>query len=209
MNEQTTPLYVSDPETWLNQLTAENDFVGIVIFRGSWCNYDKNYLHRLGKFNKERMKDKGLKLIAWTSEGAEGAKRADMEWGLTKNYDFHEVIGDETNALAKYLVEDCILENLVTTTLSEAKFEKLVSPGSYPNGLVQPGMLWYAHHGNLVLHWESKAVECDPNFEAKSRPAPVDVWNQVLKRKHALDSGNAIMPVNGNELVPCTSDFDV
>ena len=164
----TTPLFVSDPEKWLNDLTSQSDFVGIVIFQGSWCKYDEYYLHKLGKYNKEKMKAEGLKLIAWTSEGPEGAKKADEKWGLTKNYGFEQVIGDETNALAKYLVDDCILEHLVTMTPEEANAKDMV--GTYPNGIVQPGMVWYAHHGSLVLQWESKAKP--KGFFAPTRPNP-------------------------------------
>ena len=36
-----------------------------------------------------------------------------------------------------------------------------------------------------------------------------DLWDQVLKRKHALDKGDAIMPVHGNELRQCTTPFEV
>ena len=35
------------------------------------------YLHKLGKYNKDKMQSEGLKLIAWTSEGSDGAKKAD------------------------------------------------------------------------------------------------------------------------------------
>jgi len=202
-----TPLYVSNPEKWLEDLTQSNDFVGIVLFQGSWCKYDKFYLHKLGKYNKEKMQAEGLKLIAWTSEGAAGAKKADEQWGLTKDYGFTEVIGDETNALAKYLEEDCILENIVTKTPEEADVKKLVTEGTYPNGIVQPCMIWYAHHGSIVLRWESQGKAS--GFFTPTRPNPQDIWEQVLKRKHALDKGEAIMPVHGNELRQCTSEFDV
>jgi hypothetical protein len=164
------PLYVTNPEKWLHELVKGNDFVGIVIFRGSWCKFDRHYLHKLGKYNKDKMQNEGLKLIAWTSEGPEGAKKADEEWGLTKDYSFSEVIGDETNALAKYLVEDVILEHLVTSTPEEAKVQDRITPGTYPNGLVQPGMIWYAHHGSLVLQWEAKVEE--PHFGGPNRPVP-------------------------------------
>lgn len=164
------PQYVTDPEKWLHQLVEGNDFVGVVLFRGSWCKYDKYYLHKVGKYNKDKMKSEGLKLIAWTSEGTDGAKKADEEWGLTKDYGFDMVIGDETNALAKYLVDDCILEHLVTSTPEEAKVEALITPGTYPNGMVQPGMVWYAHHGSLVLQWEAKVEE--PHFGGPTRPLP-------------------------------------
>jgi hypothetical protein len=164
------PLYVTDPEKWLKELVEGNDFVGVVIFRGSWCKFDKSYLHKLGKYNNEKMNSEGLKLIAWTSEGPAGAKKADEDWGLTKNFGFTEVIGDETNALAKYLVDDCILENIVTHTPEEAKVQDLITPGTYPNGLVQPGMIWYAHHGSLVLQWECKAEA--PQFGGPNRPNP-------------------------------------
>mmetsp|Transcript_35181 Transcript_35181/g.54875 ORF Transcript_35181/g.54875 Transcript_35181/m.54875 type:complete len:212 (-) Transcript_35181:56-691(-) len=201
------PLYVSDPEKWLKELTEGNDFVGIVIFRGSWCKFDKHYMQKLGKYNKDVMLAAGLKLIAWTSEGADGAKKADEDWGLTKDYGFDQVLGDDTNALAKYLVDDCILEHLVTSTPEEAQVKDIITPGSYPNGLVQPGMIWYAHHGSLVLQWESKVEE--PHFGGPTRPVPQDTWEQVMKRKHALDKGDAIMPVHGRELRQCTSPWDV
>ena len=175
--------YITNPEKWLKELTEANDFVGIVIFRGSWCKFDKHYLQKLGKFNIEKMKSDGLKLIAWTSEGADGAKKADEEWGLTKDYGFADVLGDETNALAKYLVDDCILENLVTMTPAEAHVEDKITAGTYPNGMVQPGMIWYAHHGSLVLQWEAK-VEA-PDFGGPNRPLPQGkrtekVWTRVL-----------------------------
>jgi len=165
-----TPLYVSDPEKWLNELTSQNDFVGIVIFQGHWCKYDKHYLHKLGKYNMEKMKGEGLRLYAWTSEGADGAKKADEQWGLTTEFGFEEVIGDETNALAKYLVEDCILENILTKTPEEANVKHLVTEGTYPNGMVLPCMIWYAHRGSLVLQWESKGDKA--GFFTATRPNP-------------------------------------
>ena len=166
-----TPLYVSDPETWLTDVTTGHDFVGIVIFQGSWCKYDKHYLHKLGRYNKEKMKADGLKLIAWTSEGSDAAKRADHEWGLTEKFGFDCVIGDDTNALAKYLVDDCILEKLATKTPDELGIKDQVPEGAYPNGVVLPGMVWYAHHGNLVLQWESNGNEGHGFFTAV-RPNP-------------------------------------
>ena len=36
-----------------------------------------------------------------------------------------------------------------------------------------------------------------------------EIWEQVHKRKHALDKGEAVMPVHGNELKKCTSQFEV
>eukprot|EP00980_Cylindrotheca_fusiformis_P006262 scaffold1340_cov122-Cylindrotheca_fusiformis.AAC.5 len=200
-------LYVTDPEKWVNALVTNNDFVGIVIFRGSWCKYDKHYLQRLGKFSKNSYKSIQLKLIAWTSEGAEGAKKADEEWELTSKYGFDEVIGDDTNALAKYLVDDFILEKLVTMKPEEANVASQITPGTYPNGLVQPGMVWYAHNGSLVLQWESEAKA--PGFGGPNRPHPKEIWEQVQKRKHALDKGDAIMPVHGRELRQCTTDLEV
>ena len=164
------PLYISNPEKWLSDLTQGTDFVGIVIFEGSWSKYDKHYLQKLGKYNKEKMQAEGLKLIAWTSEGEEGAKKADEQWGLTKNYGYSEVIGDESNALATYLFDDCILEHLTTKTPEEANVKNLVGEGSYPNGIVQPGMIWYAHHGSLVLQWESKGESV--GFFTPTRPNP-------------------------------------
>jgi hypothetical protein len=201
------PEYVTNPEKWLHELTQNNDFVGVVIFRGSWCKYDKFYLQKLGKFNLEKIKKEGLKLIAWTSEGAEGAKKADEEWGLTKDYGFSDVIGDDSNALAKYLVDDCILEHLKFLTPEEAQVKDLVTEGTYPNKIAMPGMIWYAHHGSLVLQWESKAEA--PDFGGPHRPHPQDIWDHVVKRKHALDLGETVMPVHGNELRQCASPFEV
>ena len=135
--------YIQNPEAWLERVTTENDFVCIVIFRGHWCKYDEHYLKALGTFHKSTMEKEGLKLIAWTSEGAEGAAKADAAWGLTTNkYGFYRVLGDSTNALANWLKEDELLPHLVTATPEEAHVKDLVEPGSYPNGMVQPGMLW-------------------------------------------------------------------
>lgn len=164
------PLYVTDPEKWLHELAENNDFVGIVIFRGHWCKYDKHYLKKLGKYNKDTIQSEHLKLIAWTSEGAEGAKKADEAWGLTSELGFDQVIGDETNALANYLIDDCILENLKIMTPEEAKVSSHITKGTYPNGLVQPGMVWYAHHGSLVLHWEAEVTA--PYYGGPNRPLP-------------------------------------
>lgn len=42
-----------------------------------------------------------------------------------------------------------------------------------------------------------------------NRPQPSELWEQVMKRKHALDLGNAIMPVHGRELKMCCTKEDV
>ena len=154
------------------------------------------------------MDGKNISLIAWTSEGADGAKKADEEWSLTKECGYKAVIGDETNALAKYLVEDEILPALLTKTPEEAHVKDVVPEGSYPNGIVMPAIIWYAHHGSApVFEWvhECKA----PGFGGPDRPEPSDMWAQVLKRKHALDHGDAVMPSHGTHIRMCTNDFDV
>ena len=203
----TEALYTKDPEAWLHETAEKNDFVGVVIFRGSWCKFDRHYLQKLGDFSKEKMSDQNLHLIAWTSEGEEGAKKADEEWNLTKDHGFTEVIGDDTCALAKHLKEDCLLENLITSSLEDVHLEKSVPPGTYPNGIVQPGMIWYAHHGSVVLKWEA-TVE-PPHFGGPNRPHPKELFEQVLKRKHALDKGEAVIPVHGNQLKQCCSAMEV
>lgn len=134
--------YVNDPEGWMDYVTSNNDFVAIVIFRGHWCPHDEQYLKALGAFHKSHMEREGLKLIAWTSEGPEGAAKADALWGLTKDYGFSQVLGDSTNALANWLKEDELLPNLVIATPEQAHVQDVVDPGSYPNGMVQPGMVW-------------------------------------------------------------------
>ncbi|KAG7365311.1 hypothetical protein IV203_038514 [Nitzschia inconspicua] len=199
--------FVTDPEKWLHDISEQNDFVGIVIFRGSWCKFDKHYLQKLGDYSKDKMPTEKLKLIAWTSEGAAAAKKADDEWNLTKNHGFDAVIGDETNALAKYLIDDCLLEKLVISTPEEAHVESLITPDTYPNGLVQPGMIWYAHHGTVVLQWEA-TVEA-PHYGGPNRPHPEELFDQVIKRKHALDKGEAVIPVHGNTLKQCASPWEV
>jgi hypothetical protein len=172
------------------------------------------------------MEQERVYLIAWTSEGAEGAKKADEEWGLTKDYGYSQVIGDETCALAQHLVEDEILPGLVLSTPQEARVvdhknnnddnnnndnnsSLLLPPDAYPSGLVQPGMVFYAHHGSLACHWEQTTVDETTLYGATERPLPSEIWKQVLKRKHALDHGNAIMPVCASQLEKCTHARDV
>ena len=122
----TEALYVKDPEAWLHEKVEKNDFVGVVIFRGSWCKFDQHYMKKLGDFSKEKMSAQNLHLIAWTSEGEEGAKKADEEWSLTKEHGYTEVIGDDTCSLAKYLQSTCLLEKLITSSLEEANLAKAV-----------------------------------------------------------------------------------
>jgi hypothetical protein len=207
MSEE-APLFVTNPEAWLAKENGEHDFVCVVFFRGHWCKFDEHYLKMLGEHNKTHMEKERVYLIAWTSEGAEGASKADKEWGLTKDYGYSEVIGDETCALAKYLVEDEILPELVTSTPQEAEVMDHISPDTYPNGLVQPGMVFYAHHGSLACHWEA-TVDETTMYGATERPLPSEIWKQVLKRKHALDHGNAVKPVCASQLEKCTHARDV
>lgn len=134
--------YIKNPEAWLEKITTENDFVCIVIFRGSWCKYDEHYLKKLGAFHKNNMEKEGLKLIAWTSEGKEGAAKADVAWGLTKDLGYSLVLGDSSNALGEWLMDDMLLEKLTICTPEEGHVQDRITPGTYPNGIVQPGMMW-------------------------------------------------------------------
>lgn len=194
---------------WLTETFEGPDIVCIVIFRGSWCKYDRHYLKKLGEHHKTAEMKEKVRLVAWTSEGADGASKADREWGLTKDYGYDSVIGDETNALANYLIEDEILPDIAIKTPSEAKVGDLVTPGTYPNGMVMPGMLWYAHHGNMVFQWAAKWDESCDTPGGPGRPEPDDLWKQVLKRKHALDLGNAVMPSHGTDVKLCTTKAEV
>lgn len=204
---ESKPLYVSNPEQWLDETVKGPDLVCLVIFRGSWCKYDAYYLKKLGQHHKTVMSKENVKLIAWTSEGEEGAKKADELWGLTKDFGYDLVIGDETNALAEWLKEDEILPNLVVKTPEEAKVQNLVTSGTYPNGIVMAGQVWWAHHGMIAFEWASAFEE--PGLGGPGRPDPAWVWEQVLKRKHALDHGSTVMPVHGKDIKMCTSDMDV
>jgi hypothetical protein len=207
-NAATPPLYVSDPEAWLKETVGTLDLVCILFFRGSWCKYDRFYLRELGKFYKSTMQESGEKvtLIAWTSEGTAGAKKADDEWKLTSKLGFSQVIGDETNALAKFLQEDEVLGDLriIPVDSLKAPAAKKHSTSTYPNGVVLPSQVWYAHHGNLVSQWTVKAG----SLGGPGRPAPAELWAAVLKRKHALDHGSAIMPAHG-EMKLCAEDVQV
>lgn len=184
------------------------DLVCIVIFRGSWCKYDKHYLKTLGDYYVSTMKAENVQIIAWTSEGEAGALRADTEWGLTKDYGYAAVLGDETNALANWFIEDELLPKLVIATPDEAHVADLLPDGStYPNGIVMPGMVWYAHHGNPVFEWTKKMEP--PGYGGPGRPDPAALWETVLKRKHALDGGNCVMPSHGTEMKMCSTDADI
>ena len=70
------PLFVSDPEQWIAELNGTNDqaIVCIVIFRGSWCEYDAHYLEKLATDDLPP----NAYLVAWTSEGQAGADKAQL-----------------------------------------------------------------------------------------------------------------------------------
>jgi len=197
--QESKPLYVTDAEKWLHDATHAHEYVCIVLFRGHWCSYDHAYLTEFGKLHNKHMKKNGVHLIAWTSEGPEGASLADKNWNLTRLYGYDQVIGDSFCALAKWLKEDEILPNLVFSTPEEARVVHKITPGTYKEaGIVQPGVAFYAHHGILVMHWEAKVTE--PTYGGAHRPSPAEMWKKVEGRKHALDHGNAAMPINGDSL---------
>lgn len=178
----------------------------VVIFRGSWDKYDKHFLQKIGHFIKTKKEE--VSLIAWTSGGEEEAKKADTEWGLTKDCGFKLVLGDSTSALATYLVDDYILPKLKTMTLEEAKVTDLAKAELYPNGLVQPGIVCFAHHGAApVFEWEHPCNE--PGLGGPDRPDPEGMWEIIMKRKHALDSGNDVVPSHGTNLKMCSNDSDI
>ena len=105
MSQDNKPLFVTNPEVWLQKENEAHAFVCIVIFRDSWCKFDKHHFTALGKHNESHMKQEQVYLIAWTSEGAEGAAKTDAEWNLTCQLGYDEVLGDETGALAKHSIE--------------------------------------------------------------------------------------------------------
>lgn len=187
------PLFVSDPEQWIAELNGTNDqaIVCIVIFRGSWCEYDAHYLEKLATDDLPP----NAYLVAWTSEGQAGADKAKAAWGLDQ---YKQVIGDETCALANYLQEEEILPNLITTPKEDLNLTE-----GYPNGVVQPAFVIYAHHGNLVCHWETTVTE-ENAMGGANRPNPEELWSEVLHRKKALDLGNDIMPINARKFKTCT-----
>lgn len=129
--------------------------------------------------------------MAWTSQGEAGAAKADEDWELTKTFGYSMVLGDETNALAKWLKEDELLPNITT-----------VDYEGYKNGMVLPAQIWYAHHGAPVFEW------CKEKDEP-GRPLPAAVWEQVVKRKHALDDGSTVMPAHPTSIPLCSTDIDV
>ena len=182
------------------------------LFSWIWCPYDEYYLKKLGDHHKTTMKNENVKLIAWTSEGETGAEKADKIWDLTTKHGYDLVIGDDQNALAEYLQDDMILEHLVITTPKEANVspeEMELMVGTYPKGMVQPALVWYAHHGTLVLHWTSQYAPEKGQTGQKGRPEIDSMWEMVMKRKHALDNGNAIMPVHGTMKLCATSEAEI
>lgn len=155
------------------------------------------------------MKSENVRLIAWTSEGETGAAKADRDWKLREEYGYDAVIGDDTIALAKWLIDDEILPDLAIKTPDEAKVRHLVTSNSYPNGIVMPGMVWYAHQGNMVFQWVAPFDESCSIPGGPGRPEPDNLRKQVLKRKHALDHGNAVMPMHGTDIKLCSTDAEL
>ncbi|MGV2389322.1 MAG UNVERIFIED_CONTAM: hypothetical protein LVR29_16925 [Microcystis novacekii LVE1205-3] len=157
-----SPLYVSDPEKWIHDLGHEHDILFLVIFRGAWSPLDKHYLELLGP-----TKPSNCYMVAWTSQGEEGAAEAKEKWHL-ENFDL--VIGDKTASLAKYLIEDEILPQLdINPVREELKTKYSIGDEDYPEGLVQPGMVLFAHKGNLIMHWEAEVSEATL-YGAANRP---------------------------------------
>lgn len=104
---------------------------------------------------------------------------------MTKDLGFEQILGDDTNALAKHLIEDVILPDLIIKTPEEAGVKDLIGQvgAAYPNGIVMPGRVWYAHHGSApVFEWSHKCDGPGP-CGGPLRPDLAAMWEQVLKRK--------------------------
>jgi hypothetical protein len=161
-SSEAIPQYVSDPEKWIHDIGHVHEILCLVIFRGSWCPFDQQYLKLLGD-----SKPSNCFLVAWTSQGEEAAREVEDKWNLPN---VNMVIGDKTAALAKYFIEDEILPELTIQPIrEELKHKHSLGDDEYPEGLVQPGMVIFAHKGNLIMHWEAPVTEAN-GYGAANRP---------------------------------------
>mmetsp|Transcript_22745 Transcript_22745/g.33729 ORF Transcript_22745/g.33729 Transcript_22745/m.33729 type:complete len:192 (-) Transcript_22745:364-939(-) len=181
MSETTTSpsdVLAKDPEAWLHSVFREHDensVVMIVFFRSSSDPYDQEYFKLLKECKPSNSYVVAVSAEAEPSEPKEGV---DL------------VLSDPTHALANYYKEDELLPGITFTDPKDG----------FPNGMVQPAFIVYAHHGTECAHWEQSDVSEATEFGAANRPEPKALWEAVMHRKHALDNGNAAIPVHGSKL---------
>eukprot|EP00434_Breviolum_minutum_P042859 symbB.v1.2.038165.t3/scaffold5820.1/size23329/2 len=126
------------------------------------------------------MAEKDVAIYGLVSEPQAKADLAKSEWNIS-----YDVIGSQDVSLVKYL-ED---EKIINLVISEHKDKE-----TYPNGMVQPGLLFIRRSDRAVLfNW---AVRPDSSFSefASYRPTPADVWAAVSAKLTAPVSELPVSP---------------
>eukprot|EP00438_Fugacium_kawagutii_P017601 Skav213577 [mRNA] locus=scaffold1790:188340:192216:- [translate_table: standard] len=117
------------------------------------------------------------------SEPQVKADLAQSDWGIS-----YGIIGSQDVSLVKHLEE----QKIIDLVISEHKDKE-----TYPNGMVQPGLLFIRRSDRAVLfRW---AVRPDSSFTefASYRPTPADVWAAVSAK---LTAPVSQLPVSSEQM---------
>lgn len=152
-----------DPTTILDS-TDQHELNVLVFWRGDWCPFCQSYLKELNGDFRRKVEGVGGRIIGITSQSAEPAEQAKVDWGL----DF-EVASDPTTTLAQRF-------DINVTPKSESPLAD--HPTEYPNGMTQTGVIVLNRSGELIYRWAVDPTEVNL-FGASDRPLPEDVWAAI------------------------------
>ena len=136
------------------------------------------------------MRGKKVRIYGITAEPHKQAQKAKAQWGLS-----FDMIGDPSNAIAKQVKTDGHVPKLAITQAEQQPMHPFIgSRKAYPNGAVQPGVLFLRVNAVLpprvLFSWAVK-----PSFStiggASARPDLDDIWEVVQDR---LENAKAAGP---------------
>ncbi|CAE7257835.1 CPK4 [Symbiodinium sp. CCMP2592] len=129
------------------------------------------------------MASKGFAIYGLVSQPQSEADSAKEEWGIS-----YDIIGSPDVSLVKHLAD----EKIINLVISEKK--------NYPNGMVQPALLFLRRSDRAVLFSWAVAPDSSEFGFASYRPTPGDVWKAVSSKLEAPVSELPVveeMPIDG------------
>ena len=147
---------------------------------------------------RESMSSHGVELYGVTAETQESADASMVQWGVKV-----PLIGDLSNTIAKQ-TKEAHLSSLIITMAEEQSFHsKIGSRKVYPNGAVQPAVLFLSLNEAPVKPTTLFAWAVKPTVMtfggAIGRPDIVEVW-ELIRKKILTCSDPAMRCVDSNDV---------
>ncbi len=153
------------------------------------------YMKIFNQLQKSVMSNHGCKIYAFSSQNQRSANQNKEDWQLTN---IEEVVGDQGNAMAKFMRSDPELFPELEITGTPLAFHPYMHKTRYPNGATQPAVIFFVRK-QAVVRW------CNyPSIRtlggAWRRPDPEEIWKEVQKRIPLVEEGKTFSVEDGKLL---------